>query len=128
MGAGPGNKSEIDRDAAKKILKILQDNLNELQNGDGSAGDVQQFGNVTAQQLGAGFATAQHLGTNTQSAYTVINGQYNALIQSYQAVINSLNQAVGNHVKSEDENTATVNSVNTSVAPPTPNYGNTSAY
>ena len=127
---GAGGKSEIDRDAAKKILKILEDNYNSLSEGEGSPQDVSDNGNVTSTELGGStghFATAIQLGANTSRAYSVINSQYQAFVNSYGQVIEALRRAVQNHDDKEEANTTAARSVQVphSGAPTT---GTTRAY
>ncbi|MFC0037055.1 hypothetical protein [Actinomadura rayongensis] len=128
MGAGPSGKSEIDTTEAKRILKILEDNLDAFTSGDGTPSDLQSHGNITQAQLGGPqFDTAVQLGETTADAYRVISEQYNGFVQSYGQVIEALRRAVQGHDDKEQQNTAAVNSVQpTNVTSPT--TSNTQTY
>ncbi|GLW65260.1 hypothetical protein Arub01_35040 [Actinomadura rubrobrunea] len=126
---GAGGKSEIDTDAAKKILKILEDNLATFDTGYGTPSDIQGRGNVTQADLGgsAGFSAGQQLGENTARAYSVINQEYTTFVNAYGQVIEALRRAVNNHDEKEQTNTAAANSVQVSHTS-RPTTGNTRAY
>ncbi|MFC9973761.1 hypothetical protein ACFVH6_22975 [Spirillospora sp. NPDC127200] len=122
MGAG---KSTIDRDEARKILKKLEDNLAEFQRGYGTPQDIANRGNVTIAQLGGPqFSAGSGMSKTTANAFQVINGQYNAFVQSYSQVIETLRRAIQSHEDKEVTNTAAANAVKpTNIAQPT--VGNT---
>lgn len=117
MGAAPD--SEIEVDEAKRILGILEDNLNAFEGGLGTQSDLQSNGNITVAQLGGPeYDTAAQLGDTTAEAFRVINGEYAKFIQSYGAVITALRTAVQGHTDKEQTNTTSANNVNTNVSSP----------
>lgn len=122
-----GNKSEIDVDEVKKILKILKDELAKFDDGSqGSRSEISVKGHMTSGELGNYPAVTQGLGLTTNQAYSQIKAQYDQFVTSFDGVISSLELIVKNHGDKEQENTAAAQRVTTSSS--TPNTGNTKAY
>jgi hypothetical protein len=123
-----GNKSEIDVDEVKKILKVLKDELAKFDDGSpGSRSEISVKGHMTAGELGNYPAVTQGLALTTNQAYGQIKGQYEAFVNAYDGVIQSLEQIVKNHGDKEQQNTAAANRVTTNNQQ-TPSTGSTGAY
>ncbi len=105
-------KSEIDRDEVRKIIKVLKANLKEFDEKEGTSFDVQQNGQITTQDLGA-YPAGQALGQSTSAAYTQISSQYQQFLSSYDSLIEALEKMVGNHDEKEQKNAAAASSVST---------------
>ncbi|TMQ97812.1 hypothetical protein ETD83_19900 [Actinomadura soli] len=104
-------KSEIDTEEVRKIIKALKANREKFDEGKGSAFDLQQNGNITAQDLGM-YPAGQALGASTIAAFNQISGQYQEFINSYDQVIEALERMVGNHDEKEQTNVTAANRVN----------------
>ncbi|NKZ02463.1 hypothetical protein [Actinomadura latina] len=119
-------KSEIDRDEVRRILKILKENYDDFSKDKGTVNDITTNCDITKSDLG-NYPAVTGLSMSSSQAYTQIKGQYNSFLQSYQGVIEALESMVGNHEKKEQENTAAANrAMNGSGG--SPNTGNTGAY
>lgn len=105
-------KSEIDRDEVRKIIKLLRANLKEFDEKDGTSFDVQQNGQITTQDLGM-YPAGQALAQSTSAAYTQVSSQYQQFLTSYDNVIKALERMVGNHDEKEQKNAAAASSVST---------------
>jgi hypothetical protein len=127
-GLSSGKELEIEKDDVKKILKILRDDYEAYNDGSGTLNDIQSKGNITTAQLGD-YPAAHSLQASTTAAYNNLNTQYNAFLNSYKAVIEAMEKAVGNYEEMETNNTATANSVSTaSPSNSNANTRNTSAF
>ncbi|MEU8799004.1 hypothetical protein [Spirillospora sp. NPDC048819] len=121
-------KSEIDRDEVRKILKKLKDNLAEFDDGKGTRNDISVHGNITNADLGQ-YPAVQGLAASTTAAYTQIKTQYDSFLRSYDGIIKALERMVGNHDEKEKENAAAANRTMTNGSGgPAPTTHNTSAY
>ncbi|MEV5824948.1 hypothetical protein AB0L25_05170 [Spirillospora sp. NPDC052242] len=115
-----GQKSEIDKDEVRNILRVLKSNLASFESGSGTRNDISMNANITNAELGQYPAVAA-LNASTQSAYGQIKGQYDGFISSYEGIIQALETMVGNHEETDRGNAANANQVNA-------NLNNTSAY
>jgi hypothetical protein len=120
-------KSEIDTEEVKKILKKLRANYEDFDKGKGTRNDISVHGNITNAELGQ-YPAVQGLAASTTAAYTQIKTQYDQFLQSYKGVIDALDRMVGNHDEKEQQNTAAANRAMTSGGAATPTTKNTSAY
>ncbi|TDD32527.1 hypothetical protein E1287_22335 [Actinomadura sp. KC06] len=120
-------KSEIDTEEVKKILKRLRANLEDFEKGQGKRNDISMHGNITTAELGQ-YPAVSGLSASTQSAYSQIKGQYDAFLRSYQGIIDALDRMVSNHDEKEQQNTAAANRAMTSGGGSTPTNQNTGAY
>ncbi|TDC66581.1 hypothetical protein E1200_16525 [Actinomadura sp. GC306] len=120
-------KSEIDRDEVRKILKKLKDNLAEFESGKGTRNDISVHGNITNADLGQ-YPAVQGLVASTTTAYTQIKTQYDSFLQSYDGIIQALERIVGNHDEKEQQNAAAANRTLANGSGATPTTSNTSAY
>ncbi|MGP4027565.1 hypothetical protein [Actinomadura sp. 3N407] len=120
-------KSEIDRDEVRKILKKLKDNLAEFDDGKGTRNDISVHGNITNADLGQ-YPAVQGLAASTTAAYNQIKAQYDAFLRSYDGIIQALDRMVGNHDEKEQQNAAAANRTMADGSGATPNTSNTSAY
>ncbi|MBO2454317.1 hypothetical protein J4573_45030 [Actinomadura barringtoniae] len=123
-----GNKSEIDVDEVKKILKVLKDEIAKFDDGSqGTRSEISVKGHMTSGELGNYPAVTQGLGLTTNQAYGQIKGQYDAFVNAYDQVIQSLEQIVKNHGDKEQQNTAAANRVTTNSSNQ-PTTSNTSSW
>jgi hypothetical protein len=127
-GLDSGDKVEVDRDELKKIIRDLQDDLDDYGVGvNGTLNDLQTRGaKATVAELGQ-YPAAQGLAQSTQAAQTQIGGKYGEFLASYGSVIQALRKAAGAYDDMEQQNTAAANRVSTGNAPPA-NSGNTQYY
>jgi hypothetical protein len=111
-GLDSGDKVDVDRDELKKIIKVLQDDLDSYSEGkNGTLNDLQTRGaRATITELGQ-YSAAQGFAHSTQAAQTQIGGQYRQFLASYGAVIGALRKAAGAYDDMEQQNTAAANSV-----------------
>ncbi|TYB40885.1 hypothetical protein [Actinomadura chibensis] len=100
-------KSEIDRDEVRKIIRALKVEREKFESGDGSTFDLQQNGNITMHDLGM-YPAGQVLGASTSAAYTQISGQYQAFLSSYDKLIAALERMVANHDEKEQTNSTAI--------------------
>ncbi|TYK43725.1 hypothetical protein [Actinomadura decatromicini] len=100
-------KSEIDRDEVRKIIKALKVEREKFESGDGNTFDLQQNGNITMRDLGT-YPAGQVLSASTSAAYTQISGQYQAFLSSYDKMIAALERMVANHDEKEQTNSTAV--------------------
>jgi hypothetical protein len=117
-GLDSGDKVDVDRDELKKIIKVLQDDLDSFSEGkNGTPNDLQTRGaRATITELGQ-YPAAQGFAHSTQAAQTQIGGQYSRFLQSYGAVIGALRKAAGAYDDMEQQNTAAANSITPSHNP-----------
>lgn len=120
-------KSEIDTEEVKKILKKLRANYEDFEQGKGTRNDISVNGNITNAELGQ-YPAVAGLAASTMSAYNQIKTQYDQFLTSYKGVIDALDRMVGNHDEKEQQNTAAANRTITSGGGPAPTTKNTSAY
>ncbi|TDD80499.1 hypothetical protein E1293_20520 [Actinomadura darangshiensis] len=120
-------KSEIDTGEVKRILKILKENLTDLQKDDGNYDSVHSNCDVTSTDLGR-YSAAAGISASSSSAYNQISTQYGSFLDSYKGIVEALEEIVGNHDKKEQENTNAANRVKTSDSGAAPTTGNTSTY
>jgi hypothetical protein len=105
-----GNGIEIDRDAVRRVIEVFRRDLESYSDGgDGSVQNLTEFGgNLTEKDLG-NVPAATGLKNSINNANTLIAQRYRNLLESYQAVIDALNKAVGNVDEMEQANTAAAN-------------------
>ncbi|TDD32533.1 hypothetical protein E1287_22365 [Actinomadura sp. KC06] len=103
-------KSEIDTEEVRKIIKNLRATRDRFEEGSGSTFDVQQNGNITMRDLGD-YPAARTLSESTSAAFAQISGQYQAFLTSFDGVLDALDKMVGNHDEKEQTNTAAANRV-----------------
>ncbi|QFG22082.1 hypothetical protein [Actinomadura sp. WMMB 499] len=115
-----GQKSEIDKDEVRAILRVLRNNLATFESGSGTRNDISMNANITNSELGQ-YPAVSALNASSQSAYGQIKGQYDGFLNSYQGIIDALDRIVGNHEETDQGNAANANQVNA-------NLNNTSAY
>ncbi|MFV2172093.1 hypothetical protein ACFHW2_06725 [Actinomadura sp. LOL_016] len=115
-----GQKSEIDKDEVRNILRVLRGNLEAFESGSGTRNDISMNANITNAELGQ-YPAVNALNASSQSAYGQIKGQYDGFISSYEGIIQALETMVGNHEETDRGNAANANQVNA-------NLNNTSAY
>ena len=117
-------KSEIDTEEVKKILKKLRANYEDFEDGDGTRNDISLNGNITNAELGQ-YPAVAGLAASTQSAYSQIKTQYDQFLNSYKGIIDALDRMVGNHEEKEQQNTTNANQAMNGSSPTT---NNTNAY
>ncbi|MFI0481878.1 hypothetical protein [Actinomadura sp. 9N215] len=103
-------KSEIDTEEVKKIIKVLKDERQLFESGPGTEFDLQQNGNITQRDLGM-YPAGRVLGESTSQAFGQISAQYKQFLASYDGVIEALDRMVGNHDEKEQTNISSANAV-----------------
>ncbi|MFI0372734.1 hypothetical protein ACH35V_33145 [Actinomadura sp. 1N219] len=103
-------KSEIDTEEVRKIIKALKAEREKFEEAPGTTLEVQQKGNITVQDLGT-YHAGHALAASTGAAFRQISSQYEAFLDSYDGVIQALERMIGNHDEKEQTNIAAANAV-----------------